>query len=456
MTKKEFAINCSKSFDYFVRKALKADPNDEQQEFIDAVQDAIDGNGNPNISIRSGHGTGKTAGLAWLILWIGHCFKDVKMPTTAPVSAQLTNILLPEVSKWNKRSFPPMAALVEVQSLDVKFANGNHCFARTARKENTEALAGVHASLVVYIVDEASGIDQAVFDVIEGALTGDNYLFIMTSNPTRTTGTFFDSHNKKRKNYKCLHFDSSKSKNVNKKWVAQMAEKYGEDSDVFRVRVKGKFPKTNNSGLFSTDIVERAMNRIGDKSGPHVLAVDVARYGDDKSAHCRREGLYTHPFEMRAKQSTTETTGWTINAINKHKIDGTVVDTIGIGAGVYDQITNQGYYCIDGNFGLSADEDTYLNKRAECFFRLRESLDKGLSLPDDDELLEELVCITYSFTEKGKIKIKPKEEIKDELGRSPDKADALALTFFTQIHKEESSSELGNYYDDDIDIPNLV
>lgn len=393
-------------------------------------------------------GTGKTSSLAWLILWVGLFFDDAKLPATAPVSDQLRKLLIPEVGKWKNKMYPKFRGHVEVMTDDVKFKNGNWCFARTARKENTEAIAGVHASFVLYIADEASGIDQAVFDTIEGGLTGGKYLFVMTSNPTRNTGTFYDSHNKKRSHYQTLHFDSTKSSNVDTAWVNRMREKYGEESDVYRVRVLGEFPKSNASGLFGLDVLERAMDRVGDKTGAKIFGVDVARFGDDSSMLSQRHGLQVLPFQERTKLSTIEVSNWIMNEHTKAKADGCVVDTIGVGAGVFDQLQNRGVYVTDGNFGMKADDpETYMNKRAECYFRLKESLDRGLALPRDDGLVEELLSINYSFTETGKIKIQPKDQIKEELGRSPDKADALALTFFTTFYVNQ---DLPAWYTDDV------
>lgn len=380
-------------------------------------------------------GTGKTSFLAWLILWVGLTKEDAKIPTTAPVADQLSNLLLPEINKWKLKMSDEFQKLVEVQSKDVRFLNRNHCFARTARKENTEALAGVHASFVCYIADEASGIDQAVFDVIEGALTGENFIFVMTSNPTRTTGTFFDSHNKKRHAYQTLHFDSEKSSNVNKQWVADMESKYGRDSDVFRVRVNGDFPNTNATGLFSLRDLEDAVVRHADASGSVVMAVDVARYGNDSTIIALKRGMQLSLLDKLENCSTTEVASKVAYHNNQIGVQGIVVDTIGVGAGVYDQLKPiAGSRLIDGNVGFAADDtNTYLNKRAEMYFKLRDAIKRGASIPDDDELIEELLAIEYQFTESGKIKIKSKDQIKEDLGRSPDKADAFGLLFFRNI-----------------------
>lgn len=230
-------------------------------------------------------------------------------------------------------------------------------------------------------------------------------------------------------------------------------EKKQENEEDFRHIYLGEPRNDAENSLFDYQSVDNAMNRNGDPSGAKVLGVDVARFGDDKSAHVIREGLYVHPIETRSKQLLTETTGWTANVIVKEHIDGTIIDTIGMGMSIHDHLMMQGFYCVDGNFGMNADDkETYINKRAESYFRLRDAIDRGLSLPRDEELLEELVSITYQYTETGKIKITPKDKIKEELGRSPDKADALALTFFAHIHKQHNADS----FNDEYIAPNLI
>lgn len=457
MTEKEFAFECHKSFLFFVEKALLATPSSDQKEFIQAVQDAIDGVGLPDISGRSGHGTGKTSTLAWLILWGGLCHVDVKMPTTAPVAAQLINQLIPEVGKWRDQMYPKFRSHVEVQTQDVKFSNGNKCFARTADKNNTEALAGVHATLVIYIVDEASGVPQQVFDVIEGALTG-NYIFVMFSNPTRTSGTFYDSHNSKKEFYKTLHFDSSRSSNVDKKYVEKMARKYGEDSDVYRVRVKGNFPSADSDALIPIGDIEAAINNSEvDSSGPMVWGVDVARYGDDSSVLCKRKGRKVAPLEQRRQLSTMQVASWIAGEYKqaKEKPKTIFVDVIGVGAGVYDRLEQLGLPVMPANVSEKSDSDDIFNKRSEIYSTLRDEFKLGLSIPDDEDLVGEISAIKYGFSPTGKLQVEKKEELKKRLGRSPDKGDALALTYFSDVFDDALEEEFFGG-DDEYESPYIV
>lgn len=229
-----------------------------------------------------------------------------------------------------------------------------------------------------------------------------------------------------------------------------------KDPDKYQHVYLGGFVDNVEDRLFNYGDIHAAMNRHGDTSGATVLGVDVARFGSDSSVHCVRDGLQVQPFEMRDKQSTVQTANWTAFKYNKVKADGAIIDTIGVGAGVFDQMLNQGFFCVDGNFGAMADDkDRFANKRAECYFRLKEALDRGLALPNDDELLEELLAISYFYRENGKAQIQAKEKIKEELGRSPDKADSLALTFFTTIYKD-SNTDTDSYFEDNFQVPNLI
>ncbi len=437
------------TFHNFIKYGLNAAARDQQQaNFIHEVDEALYTGEKPQISVKSGHGTGKTTILAWVILYIGLTRFDVKIPATAPVASQLENMLLPEVSKWNKKLFPKLQGQVSVMADGVKFKNANRCFARTARKENTEALAGVHATFVLYIIDEASGVDQKIFEVIDGALTGD-YLQVLTSNPTRTVGTFYDSQNKNKNLYRIVHMDSEKSNNVKKTWLKLMAEKYGITSDEYRVRVKGQFPTVNTDALFTIDEVTEAMNRDQnevDRSGAFTYAADAARYGDDDSVLSKKRGYDIYWLKGYSKLNTMEYA----NKIDfeakgeSREPDAIFVDTIGVGAGVLDRLEEKGKKTIEANVSMQADENNvYLNKRAEMYFGLREFVRKGGRIPKDSELEEELLVIRYTYTKNtNKIQLMSKKDIKEELGRSPDKSDSIALHFFSSVRVSSNSSFL--------------
>jgi len=304
-------------------------------------------------------------------------------------------------------------------------------------------------------IEEAHSLTKEQFDILEPTIRKEGSEIWIIFNPRLQTDFIY-------KNFiintpdDCLvrkiNFDENPF--LSKTMLKIIKNKKKEDEDDYRHIYLGEPRSDLHNSLFSYKDVDKAMHRHADDSGVVVLGVDVARFGDDSSVIVTRTGLQVQTIEQRKGLSTTEVASWVASKIRDVEADGTIIDTIGLGAGVYDQLTNQGYYCVEGNFGLSPDDtNTFINKRAESYYRLSDSIKKGLiGLPQDNELIEELVNITFMYTENGKIKITPKDKIKEELGRSPDKADALALTYFTTIHKEISYSP---DYDDYSPPPNL-
>jgi len=443
LTLREQAYLCKSTFSNFIRYALQAEARDAQQaQFIYEIDDALATGETPDISVRSGHGTGKTTILSWAILYVGLVFDDVKIPVTAPAAAQLVNMLMPEVKKWHKKMHPYFARLIEPLTEDVRFHNGNKCFARTARKENTEALAGVHATLVVYIIDEASGVDQRIFEVIEGALTG-NYLRLMASNPTKTTGTFYDSHKRNRKHYRTVHMDSEKSANVKKSWVRMMEDKYGRDSSVFAVRVKGEFPDTTTDAIIPMATIEAATEREQYNTfGAEVWGVDYADEGDDRTILVRRKGNYFYQKDecpVTGAHRQIQTAAWLNVEFLRARIAGRAprmifVDAIGEGSGLVSALRTYPDIPVMPVKGSNAatNRAVYFNKRTELYYRLKEALEDEGRMFNDDEAVEECAAQRFEFSPQGLLKAIRKEVIKDELGRSPDISDAMALTCETK------------------------
>ena len=198
------------------------------------------------ISVASGHGIGKDACLSWLILWYLICFEDAQIPCTAPTSEQIHDILWKEIAIWLarmpeiiKNKYEWSAGYIRIKdSPETWFAR-----ARTARKENPEALAGIHGDFVFIIGDEASGVANEIFRPAEGAMTNENVLVVLVSNPTRLLGYFYDTHNSDKLNWQHLSFSSEDSPIVESDYCERIATKYGIDSDEYRYMVKGLFPK---------------------------------------------------------------------------------------------------------------------------------------------------------------------------------------------------------------------
>jgi len=417
----------AKSISYFVHEICKAEPSAQQQ----AVLDAID-RGEKKLSIRSGHGTGKTALLSWIVIWWGLFKEDAKIPMTAPTSHQLFDLLLPEIRKWRDRLPDVLKSEFEVGAERVVFNNGNFAVARTARKEQPEALQGFHAGALAFIIDEASGIPQIIFEVAEGAMTGEDVLVVMAANPTRTEGYFYDSHNKNRWQWTCFQFNAETSPNVSKKWVEEKKRQYGEDSDTYRIRVKGDFPLKSSDSIMSLAEIENAVNAtVWDDTGVEVWGVDVADFGDDKTVLAKRRNKYFYPLQTKSGLNITEIAGWLVKEYRDSIVKpyAIFVDAIGVGSSLAPICHQLGLDCVIPvkASNRASDDEKYHNRRAEWYFRLKDILLDG-KLPDDDELVGELMAQRYKISPQGKLIVIPKDEIKKELGRSPDKADACSLT----------------------------
>ena len=267
----------------FVEDIIRARPDRLQREMLQSVAD------NPLTSVRSGHGVGKSAVESWLIIWFLSTRPYPKIPCTAPTKHQLYDILWAEVSKWLRNN--PVLEKDIIWTQEKVFMRGYReewfAVARTASKP--DALQGFHASHVLYIIDEASGVDDKVFEPILGALTTEGSRLFMAGNPTKLTGFFFDSHHKNRAQYHTMHIDGRDSSRVDETFVQTIIEMFGEDSDVFRVRVAGDFPRALPDSFIPMEWAERA----SEAPAPEItraarvdIGIDVARYGDDSSVMC--------------------------------------------------------------------------------------------------------------------------------------------------------------------------
>ncbi len=418
----------------FAREMLGADPTEDQEEALLEISDP-----GAHVSIRSGHGTGKTALLSWVVLWHVACFEDCKIPCTAPTGHQLSDLLWAEMGKWHAM-MPSLLRKEIVISADHVFVREAHktrfAVGRTSRPETPEALAGFHATNLLYVIDEASGIPEKTFETAEGALSTPGARVIMTSNPTRTDGYFHASHHKDRPHWTCLQFSCLNNHLVDPAYPKRMASKYGPDSDVYRVRVLGEFPLGSADAVIPLDWVEVAVGRDIDPAGSTAVAgLDVARFGDDSSALVIRTGQCVTYTEQWFKQDTMYTTGKAVQAYQDGLFKTLYVDVIGVGSGVVDRLKELQVPVVGVNVAESAAHgDRFYRLRDQLWWDVREWFEvKTAAISPDckdvDTLIGELTAPTYSITSKGQIKVESKDDMRRRGIASPNLADALCLTF---------------------------
>lgn len=390
------------------------------------------------ISVRSGHGVGKSAFDAWTILWFASCFYPFKIAITAPSSTQLMDILHPEVGKW-LRTMPPVLRdrlILKKDRLEL-IGHEENAFAsfRTARRDKPEALQGFHSDNLLVLIDEASGVDDIIFEVAEGTLSSEGARVVMTSNPTRLSGFFYDSHHAQRKHWQCLHVNCTDSSRVDTSYPVEMAEKYGEHSNFYRVRVLGEFPLEEDDVVIPLSLAEAAKYRDVERITEimPVWGLDVARYGNCRTVLAKRQANHFLGKKVVRMRDTMEVAGMVMHEYENTESDlvpaKIYVDVIGIGAGVVDRLKELGLPVVGVNVGETPAVPRFANLRAELWWRAREWLEERSSYMNDDELTGELCVVTYGFTSTGKLKIESKEDMIKRSVESPDLADAFVLTF---------------------------
>lgn len=391
------------------------------------------------VSIRSGHGTGKSSFLSWAILWFLSCFFPSKIPATAPTGHQLSDILWAELAKWYRvlcERVPDLGAEFEWRSevFHLKSApRESFAVARTSRPENPDALQGFHSENLLFLIDEASGIPDQIFEVAEGALSTEGAYAIMAGNPTRMSGYFYESHHKARQQWACLHWNGEDSPLVSQQHIEDMRRKYGEDSAIYKIRVKGEFAGTLD-GVIPLDIVTAAVGRDVKPFGDTVWGLDVARFGDDRTALCKRQSnSMDAPVIAWSGLDTMQTAGRVMMEYEGAKVKPSkiFVDVIGIGAGVVDRLRELKAPVVGVNVAEAPSADAkYARLRDELWFKARDWFQaRDCRIADDEDLIAELTLPTYSIQSNGKLKVEAKDEIKKRGVVSPDLADAFCLTF---------------------------
>lgn len=416
----------------FAIEALGVEPEDWQRQAGKELAERH------RLSIRSGHGVGKTAFEAWCILWFLSTHFPAKVPCTAPTSHQLSDILWAELAKWHRELKERLPALGnEFEWTSEKFFLKSHpsesfAVARTSRPENPEALQGFHSTNILFLIDEASGVAEEVYVVAEGALSSEGAYVVMAGNPTRTQGYFYDSHHKMRGSWATMHVNGESVKRVARQYVEDMLKKYGPDSAIYKIRVRGEFAGMLD-GVIGLDIIEPAKHRDVQPFGDEVWGVDVARFGDDLSALAKRRG---NTLKERVKvwggKDTMQTAGLIKLEYDQAKVKpiSINVDVIGLGAGVVDRCKELGLPVAGINVAESpAIEEQYARLRDELWFKAREWFhSREVKIPDDEDLIGELTLPTFKVLSTGKKQVEAKDEIKKRAA-SPDRADAFCLTF---------------------------
>lgn len=454
----------------FMREVLLFEPDSWQIEVAYDLRDY------PRVSVKSGQGVGKTGVAAGLFLWFLVCFPFPRVVATAPTKQQLHDVLWSEIDKWMNNSplLPQLLKWTKTYVYMKGYEKRWFAVARTATKP--ENMQGFHEDNMLFIVDEASGVSDPIMEAITGTLAGENNKLLLMGNPTKASGTFYDSHTKDRSLYKLHTVNAENSSRTNKENIAAMKRKYGENSNVVRVRVYGMFPEDEDDTMIPIAWLEASVdtelsddtakalgvyrNNAGELQPPEVKGVmqidigcDVARFGDDKTCI----GYRVNEKVMFYKKYNGQDTNWTasniaalylmLKAKYRYRYPIAVkIDDGGVGGGVVDQLKSykrtdkalyEGMDIVPVNFGQPIKHKYYADTTTFMMGVVKDLIspvdDNGnphkaeIILPDDSDLIGQLSCRKYAFTSNGKQKVESKKEMKDRGLTSPDEADCILL-----------------------------
>jgi len=445
---------CRKTWDYsriktgMFEKFVKYEQLTRQQvEIVLAVARAVTGNDKKKIVVKSWHGIGKSSIISIIMIRFLFCYYHAVIGCTAPTQVQMQDVLWKELSLWKDRLpewikdyFEHTRDYMRVWLTDAD-KNAWYARARTATKEHPEALAGLHSDNLMIIADEASWVPDEIFETAQSAMTNENAIFLMISNPTRLEGYFYKSFTENAEWFQTLSFNSEESPIVDRWFVNNIIAEYGKDSDQYRVRVLWEFPKAgliDDKGwipLFDpnelTFITEEQASYEPEEFT--ILWVDPAGNGKDYASFVGRNNFYAKRVarEQKSDDKTLALRTVQLKTLHPRIEDNNIIyDNFGVWANLWVELAKNWIYARWVNAWDKADDDTtFLNKRAECYWRLKKECKQGLKLIGTAKDRSDLFMIKYRRTEKGLIKIMEKVEMRREYWKSPDDADALMMTF---------------------------
>lgn len=434
-----------------VQEEFGIQPDRWQRKFLRAF--ASTSKKRSRIAAKACKGPGKTAVLVWCTLNFMACYgEEGEHPKGAVTSITKDNLqdnFWTELAKWQNRSTFFREAFVWTKT---KFFAKDHpetwwMSARTWPKsgdpqQQADTLAGLHAKYILFILDESGGIPRAVMATAEAALANEHLgwaKILQAGNPTTLDGPLYDACTTESNIWWTIEItgdpdDPMRSPRISKKWARQQIAKYGRDNPWVLVNVFGKFPPASLNALLGPDDVEAAFNR---HLTPEMyefsqkrLGVDVARFGDDRTVLFPRQGLRALKPVILRQMRTDLIANRVMAAKQRWGWEQVFVDDTGHwGHGVIDNLIGAGYAPVGIQFHGKANDERYANRRAEMWIEMAKWVKRGGVLPNVEGLKQELTAVTYTFDKSGRFLIEDKDLIKEKIGRSPDLADALALTF---------------------------
>lgn len=429
----------------------------QQYLLLVGFEKAINGKAKKTISIASGRGTGKSTSLSWIILYFLFVHPDSNVPCTAPTSDQMFDVLWKELALWIHRMPEGIKQFFDWESSHIRIKESPYTWfarAKTATKENPEALSGMHADDILAVVDEGSAVDESIYIAAQGIFSSKNAYMIIISNPTRLNGYFKDTHYKNKHDWQTFQFSSKDSPLVHKDLIEKYVDQ-GLDSDKYRVNILGKFPKEDavDDKSYMQLIQEKNITEIPLEqlqfNGSVALGIDPSGEGDNWTAYALRDQLVGYLPKRTQVGNAKEIAMDILTLATKFKVKprNIICDGLGPGGKVTKEVALAGRMDIKGvNVGEPCerpdDKELYANKKAMMYWKMKLWFENGGMIVQNKQLKDELLSIRFRRNERGRIEIMKKKDMRTLGLLSPDCADALAITFLIDLNANQKYEAL--------------
>ena len=440
----------------FYREFLGVTLFDKQEEIVRSVAK------NRRTAACGANSTGKDYTTGRLILWWLNSFYSSKVVLTGPTYRQVADIVWRETRSGYRQRIAPLGG--HMYDKDPRYELDDEWFGIGFSTDDPDYLQGFHSPHLLVVATEAHGLPHVMMDSVK-RLNPER--LVLTGNPQAIGGEFYDAFHQNRELYNCINISAFDTPNIQQRrivipgmvtWedIQEREQEYGVDSPMYRASVLGEFPDDLDDALVRLSDAVAAKDRTLEPDGPGILGVDVARYGQDASVIYKRRGPVARNVHRSTKRSTMEIVAKVQELCeNDVSVEFVVVDDTGIGGGVTDRLREVSLpkrVTIIPFIAGSKAQDTkrFYNRTAEAWWGMRDAFRTGnMDIEDDRRLMGQVTTRQYVIQSDRTIRLEGKEDIKKKGGRSPDEADALAMTFDPRLHRVRESevrSRLGGTF----------
>lgn len=433
---------------------MNFEPTWQQRQALDAVQAAKLGRGPRRIAIKSGQGPGKTTASVIAALFCTWMYLDAMTIITAPTMRQCKEVWLAECNRLLEKADPLVRAIIKTTKTKVVFAGRDTWGISLVTSTKDTSTAGSHHPHLSVIVEEASGVAEGIITQYKGTLSNPDSLLMMIGNPTTRDCPFFKCFTSERKDWAAYTWNAEETPEsawFSRRRNREIAEEFGEDSDVYRVRVLGQFPIQDPNCVVSSDDLEKVMdpaNKILMSRRPRPpshggglcrqFGMDFARFGGDESTVYRRQGYAIVDWQKFAHVEPMDVVAWAFRqqkeALWKDQECLYVPDAGGMGQGVMALFHRGGKKVLEWHNNGKPSDISYENRITEGWFHLARTVkDKACFLPNDPTLIQQLSTRQYYTNTKGKLVLETKDEYMKRGHESPDRADGCVLAMSDQV-----------------------